>query len=350
MAHYRAGRARIGAPTLSDIPAVLVAFGLDPASVKTVSPMVSGGGVVTGARLRWDGREWALKGYSADAALERLATAQTLEVQLASAGFPVAPLRAAPGGESIVEVGDASYSLHEWVGGQHVSIEDRDEVTDAHPHLVGHLGGLIATLHAISRHVPHEGPPTDPDRLLAAPRATMRQIRRSRRRWLSAWQRLRLKPGKSDFDRWVLEILPEVAHRSDGLAETSVASRVPPSEVGLIHNDVTWENLVLDEQFRVRALIDFDNVTRAPWALEVGAAAAVVAGAAPDKVEEFVSAYEEGAGRGLDRDLVRVGMEVKCLRSITTSIVAHLGGHADPRRLAPWCRDLHATLRTLEQA
>ena len=148
----------------------------------------------------------------------------------------------------------------------------------------------------------------------------------------------------------MLQVLPGVARRADDLAETTIAHRVRPSELGLIHNDLTWENLILDEEFRVRAVIDFDNVTRAPWVLEVGAAAVVLAGTDPHKVEAFVTAYEEASGRGLDRDLVRLGMEVKCLRSITTSFVAHLGGHADPGLLAPWCRDLHASLRALGQA
>ena len=349
MALSRAGRTPAGTPAPSDIRDVLAAFGLDLASTEVTSPLVSGGGVVTGARLRSDGREWALKEYSTSSALERLAMAHTLEARLAAAGFPVAALHTGPAGETIVGVGAASYSMHEWVDGQHLSIVDRDVLTEARPHLVRELGGLIATLHAISSQIPFDGPPTDPDRLLTGSRAALRQIRWSRRRWLSRWQRLRLKSGKSDFDRWVLDVLPEVARRADDLATTSIASRVEPSEVGLIHNDINWENLVLDKEFRVEAVIDFDNVTRAPWVLEVGAAAVVLAGAAPHKVEEFVSAYEDVAGRRLDRDLVRLGMKMKCVRSITTSIVAHLDGRADPRRLAPWCRDLQASLRALDQ-
>lgn len=335
---------------MSVAPAVLAAFGLDPASVVTVSPLISGGGIVTGALLRSDAQKWALKGYTTGAARERLAMAHALEARLAAAGFPVAALHAAPGGDTIVRVGPAWYALHDWVDGRHLSVLDRDGVTEAGPRLVGQLGSLIATLHTTSSRIPFDGVPEDPDRLLRAPRATLRHVRWSRRRWLSGWQRLRLKPGKSAFDWWVLDILPEIAQRADAFAETSIAARVHPWEIGLIHNDVNWENLVLDEQLGVRAVIDFDNVVRAPWVLEVGAAAVVLVGSAPDKVEEFVSAYEDVVGHDLDRDLVRLGMELKCVRSLATSIAAHLDGRVDPGRIAPWCHDLHDSLRALDRA
>lgn len=349
MAFTRAGRHRVWTTTDADVAAVLAAFGFEPASVETISPLLSGAGAVTGFRLRSDGQEWALKGYPTGAAVDGLTTAHRLECQLAKADFPLAALHAAPGGETVVRWGPASYVVHEWVDGRHLSVVDRDALIGARPHVVGHLGGLVGTLHSISSQIPFDGPPADPDRLLEAPRGTLRQLRWPHSRVLPGWQRLRRKPAACEFDRWVLDVLPEVAQRAHHLAGASIASRLDPSEVGLIHNDINWENLVLDEQFRVRAVIDFDNVTRAPWVLEVGAAAVVLAGAAPDRVEEFVAAYEDAAAWRLDRDLVRLGMELKCVRSISTSIVAHLRGHADPRRLEPWCRDLHATLRTLDQ-
>lgn len=341
----RAGRLRARTPAESANPAVLEAFRLDPSSVELVRPLVSGSGRTRGFRVQVDGRDWALKRYTTRAAVERLAISHPLELRLAEAGFPVAPLRVAGAGETVVRDGPVWYSLHRWVAGQQVSIADRDAVIGARPHLVGELAAMIATLHMVSGQTPDEGEDPDLDRLLRMPHANVRRIRRPRRGVLSKWQMLRVKPRKSDFDRWILRVLPEVATRAEALTEVSISHRVDRSEIGLIHNDVNWENLILDEGCHVRALLDFDNVVRAPWVLEVGACAVVLAGAAPHKVDLFVSGYEATSGVALDRDLVRLGMELKCVRSIITSVLAYLDGGTDTRLLAPWCHHLHESLR-----
>ncbi|NYF99024.1 Ser/Thr protein kinase RdoA (MazF antagonist) [Janibacter cremeus] len=261
----------------------------------------------------------------------------------------MAPLCIAGSGETVVRNGPAWYSLHRWVEGQQVSIGGRDALIRARPHLVRELAVMIATLHMVGSQDLDEGGEGDPDRLLRVPRANVRRIHGSRRRLVSRWQVLRLKPRKSDFDRWALRVLPEVAARAETLAKNSIAHRVPRSETGLIHNDVNWENLILDEGFHVRALLDFDNVVRAPWALEVGAGAVVLVGADPHTVDQFVSGYEATTGAAFDRDLVRLGMELKCVRSIITSVLAYLDGGTDTRLLAPWCHHLHESLQLVQQ-
>lgn len=340
-----AGRRVVRTPE-SAPPGVLEAFRLDPSSVELVMPLISGSGLARGFRIRADGQDWALKRYTSRVAVKRLETSHQLELRLAGFGFPVAPLHVADTGETVVRAGPVWYSLHRWVDGQHVSIADRDAVIGAHPHLMGELAAMIAALHMFSGQVPEDGEDPDVDRLLRVPHAN---ARRNRRRLLSRWQVLRMKPRKSDFDRWILRVFPEVASRAEELAAESISHRVDRSQVGLIHNDVNWENLILDEELHVRALLDFDNAVRAPWVLEVGACAVVLVGTDPRQIEEFVSGYEATADTTFDRDLIRLGMELKCVRSIVTSVLSHLDGGTATDRIAPWCHHLHESFRLVRQ-
>lgn len=326
---------------------VLVHFGIATTSLESISPLVSGSGRHHGFRVRADGISWALKRHSSPAALERLARSQSLELRLADAGFPVAPMWRSTAGETSVREGTDRYSLHEWVEGRQVSVVRRDAVIEKNPGFVGEMARLVAELHLISSEHPDTAALADPDRILRAPRTNLRQIRRPGRRLLPAWQLLRAKPGKSDFDRWIVRTLPGVGTRAEALARRSIAARVGPSDVGLIHNDLNWENLVFDDEFRVRALLDFDNAASAPWVLEVGAGAVVLVGPDPSRVEEFVTAYEETRGESLDREQVDLAMELKCVRSIMTSVVSYLEGQVDGHLLEPWCVDLHASLQRL---
>ena len=327
---------------------VLARFGLAPALIESISPLVSGAGRHPGYRVRADRRDWVLKRHTSAPAIARLTVSHPLELRLREAGFPSAPLGRTDTGQTLVREGPAKYSLHGWVDGHQVSIAGRDELIARHPNVVGELASMIGTLHQLSRTPGDDAggqSAVDTDRLLKAPHLGVRALRRSPAFW--RWRALRLKRGMSDFDRWVIDVLPEVVAHADLLASRSVAHRLDRSDTGLIHNDINWENLVFDERFRVRALLDFDNATRAPWALEVGSAAVVLVGAEPDRVEEFVSTYESASQIRVDRDVVRLAMEMKCVQSILNSMTVYIRGNADIALRAPWCYHLHESLKTL---
>lgn len=329
------------------LPDVLAHFGISLGSWEVLGPLVAGTGRHRGFRVRAEGREWAVKSHTSAATVEGLAATHALELRLTDNGFPVAPLRRTQYGETLVREGSTWYSLHGWVEGQQISIADRDATIGDHPDLVGDLARLIAALHQTSGTLAGDTDAVDPDLLLELPRDLLREIRRPRRRLLSRWQALRLKPGKTEFDRWILHVVPELAERAARLSRQSVTPGVGGSDIVLIHNDVNWENLIFDERFRVRALLDFDNAVPAPRALEVGACAVVLVGADPARVESFVSAYEAAFGAPLDRELVRLAMELKCVRSVLASVMTHLGHGTDSARLRTWSHHLYESLGAL---
>lgn len=330
-----------------EVHRVLARFGLPLASLESITPVVSGAGRHAGFRVRGDRRAWVLKGHTSARSIERLALSHPLELRLSEVGFPVAPLCRSLSGATLVEDGAAQYSLHGWVDGRQIAIRERDELLARRPDVASELAVMVGRLHQVSGQQEVGASDRrwgDADRLLTLPRLSVREIRRPGRRLFRRWHALRLNPTKSAFERWILRVLPEMASRAEWLAEQSIARGVGRADMGLIHDDLNWENLVFDEAFRMRALLDFDNATVAPWVLEVGSAAVVLVGSDPRAVEEFVSAYEEAARMPMERDLVRVAMELKCVRSILTSIIAHLDGNGDKSRRAMWCHHLYESL------
>lgn len=347
------------APVWKDMPPepavlrVLEVFGLS--SVESVGRLTVGSGPERSLRVRAGGGDWVLKRYSGAVDLSRLLRAHRWEEHLAQAGFPVAPLRRSSSGESLVTEGGASYAVHGWVRGRQVSIVDRDALLERRPGLAGDLGAMVGTLHRISSEREEgagAGADGGPDQLLRAPRHGVRALRRPRPRppWVSRWHALRRQRDKTDFDRWIIQVLPGVATQARRLARRSLAARPGPPDIGLIHHDLNWENLVLDEGLRPCALLDFDNSTRAPWMIEVGSAAVVLAGTDRVLVERFLTGYQSRSPVTIDRGLVRQAMELKCVQSILNSVLLYLDGDTDTTLREPWCRQLHAALVDLAGA
>lgn len=339
---------------------VLRDFGIPGPSVEAVSPLVSVGTRERSVRVQATDGEWVLKRHPPDG-LKRLQEAHGLELALQRDGFPVAPLRRAEHGGTLVRTDTAVWSMHAWVSGRHLSIAERDTASALAPKLPAHLGAMVGALHRVSGGQDKVEPANiarsseagdvdvdDPDRLLRAPLHAVRRLRRPRIRppGLPPVQALRLRTEKTDFDRWILRTLPEVVQHARRLSRHSF-SGVGPQDVGLIHHDLNWENIVLDEDLRLRALLDFDNATRAPWMIEVGSAAVVLAGTDPVRLERFLSAYQAESGIEVEARLVRVAMELKCVQSILNSLVIYLAGDTDITLREPWCRHLLASLREL---
>lgn len=343
-----------GTGSHGDVLRILDRFGLAASSVESVTELLVGTGSQN-LRVRATDGDWVLKRYGAGVDLGRLRRAHRWEHRLEEAGFPVAPLRRTASGSTVVAHGDEHYVMHAWVDGQHLTIADRDDLLERQPELATDLGSMLGTLHRISREGEPdvlEEPAGDPDHLLQAPRHTLRSLRRPRLRppFVSRWQALRLRRRKSAFDRWILQVVPDVAAHARGLARRSIATAVGPTDIGLVHHDLNWENLVLDESLRPRALLDFDNSTLAPWVLEVGAAAVVLAGTRPEDLDRFLAGYRQASPVPVDLGLVRVAMELKCVQSILNSVVIYLDGDTDLTLRGPWCRHLYASLTALVES
>lgn len=331
---------------------VLQEFGFAGSAVESLEQMV-GPGKGASVRVRAGGKDWVLKRHPPSGSA-RLGLAHRLEGHLAEHGFPVARIRTTPADETIVHDGVGFYTLHEWVHGRQVTIADRDEVLAAHPGLLTELADTVATLHDLGAQLasPDAGTvtPADPNALLGAPADAVRRLRRPTRRLVSTWQALRLRSGKNAFDTWILDALPDVVAAARQLAATRDVAWGGPSQITILHNDINWENLIFDPDLHLAALLDFDNLTWGPRVLEVGSAAVVLAGTAPPRVEEFVTAYEDRTGMALDRAAVRTAMTLKCTRSILYSVTTYLRGAVrEPDRQEVWCAYLLDSLRQLRE-
>lgn len=329
---------------------VLNEFGLSESLFEWMRPL-SRGTKGASARVRANGSDWVLKSHTPTQANSRIVVAHHLELLLAEAAFPVAPLQRTTTGCTLVGDDSAQYSLHGWVHGQHATISARDRVIARRPGFVREIATALATMHKVALSL-EPSTPTFPiatveDRL-EGPARTLRKLQKPRALGLSPWHRLHLKPRKTAFDRWIIVSFPRIAQEADAVAQSSLDRTFQGSQIIIVHNDINWENLVFDEQFRLRALLDFDNVTWAPREVEVGAAAVVLAGAEPRRVDEFVTAYQEAAGVSIDQEALALGMRLKCTQSLTHSIARYLTDRTvDTVLLEPWCRSLYAAQQAL---
>lgn len=299
-------------------------------------------------RIRVGQQDWILKCHRVGAA-KSLGFSQQFEVLLAAAGFPVARLRTSRDGQTLVQHREMLFTLHDWVPGQQITIDQRDSALEQHPSLTSELGDALGKLHRLGEPLLTSAlTSADAYWLLAGPRRTVTSIRRGRPPQIFKGARLRVRPRKSEFDQWILDSLPRLYRTASQLADRAVAAQLAPNDIIVAHNDLNWENLIFDPTFRLAALLDFDNTTTLPRALDVGAAAAVLIGSATGRIDQFLASYTSASGCHVDRDLVLLGMRWKCVRSMLWSIDSYLSGRvADSRLVENWCHHLNECLEAI---
>jgi Ser/Thr protein kinase RdoA (MazF antagonist) len=336
-----------GEPAIADsaLRDALVAFGFDRSSIHAINP-ISRRIKNVNFRVRAAGNDWVLKRYrsATEASLE---FTHHIETRLEDSGYPVAQLRRTPSGETIVRSGCYSYTLHAWVSGNQITAATRDEYMLEHPALLDELAASIGRLHRTTRTFDVEAtwpPPLEVSEILQQPQRILSLVHSGASGRVKQ-ARLYLRPRKSGFDRWIAKTMPELRIQAEQLANTSPLPIVEPDDVIVVHNDINWENLILDESGRLRALLDFDNATVAPRAFEIGAAAVVLAGPDCGRVDAFVEACIEASGLEADRAHVKLGMHLKCVRSISWSINAYLSGQVgNAEFVASWCSHLYDSM------
>lgn len=297
-------------------------------------------------RVRAGEQDWVLKCHT-PAAAKRLEFPHELELSLAASGYPVAQLQRSRFGDTLVERDGVFFTLHTWVDGRQVAISGRDQAIAERPALTRELGEALGTLHRLGEPWVSQAPerPTT-EWLLAGPSRTVTSIRRGRPPHLFKALRLRLRADKSEFDRWILERLPGLYRHAGALAESTIPHRA--DDLVVAHNDLNWENLIFAPSLQLLAVLDFDNATVLPRVLDLGAAAAVLAGGSTIRLDEFLTGYAKGCGEPVDRELAELGMRWKCVRSMLWSIDAYLSGRvADPALVATWCRHLDECLQAV---
>ncbi|BAK37896.1 hypothetical protein MLP_48820 [Microlunatus phosphovorus NM-1] len=299
-------------------------------------------------RIRLGQQDWILKCHR-PGSVKNLGFSQGLEELLVNAGFPVAKLQISQNGQALVQHGEMFFTLHDWVPGQQITIDQRDKTLERHPDLTQELGAALGRLHRLGEPLlTSASAPIDGRWLLTGPRRTVTSIRRGRPPQVFKAARLRVRPRKSEFDQWILSELPRLYRVANRLADETSVALLDSDDVVVAHNDLNWENLIFGPTFRLRALLDFDNATPLPRALDVGAAVAVLVGSATARIDQFLASYASESGHHVDRDLVTLGMRWKCARSMLWSIDSYLSGRiADSRMVANWCRHLDDCLKAI---
>ena len=298
-------------------------------------------------RVQDRGAGWVLKAHPAGAGV-RLRRTHPFEQSLAAAGVPVAPLQTTTGHGTFVESEGGVFTLHGWVRGRQIGVAGREVAFLERPTLAGELGAVVGLIHRTGAPlVDREAQPPDIPHLLGAPMRTVASISHGPPHRFLKVARVRARRPTSGFDRWVLEHLTMLRREARSLAGPQPAQVVPGTDVVLAHNDLNWENLILDDDWSLAAVLDFDNAAPLPRALDVGAAAAVLIGSDGPRFEQFLDSYQRSAGTQVDRAAVLLGMRWKCLRSMLWSVDAYLSGRVqDPELVLAWCSALDATRRS----
>lgn len=330
----------------ADASRALSQYGFDPVDVDQFERMPVGVKNLN-FRVRACGEDWVLKCHPGARAAQSLARTQRFEQALAHDGLPVARLHRTPSGDTVVTQPSGSFTLHSWVEGRHIPIDRRDDTFSGSPQLASRLGELVGHLHRVGTDLAGTDR-IDVARLLAGPRRSVSSIRRGPPHRFQKMARLRLRRSPSDLDRWILQRWPWLRREARQLGSADLAPRFDATDVVLAHNDLNWENLLLGPDLDIVAVLDFDNATPMPRALDLGAAAAVLIGPHEDRLTDFLEAYAETTGHVPNRDLVRIGMRWKCVRSMLWSIDSRVSGRvADERMVATWCRALESCVVSL---
>lgn len=298
------------------------------------------------ARFRIGSRQWVIKRYDANALPANLALSHQLQLKLASANFPIAPLEVTKTGDSLIKSGSHAYSVHQWVQGiHHNPIETGCKISSKQ---IEQIAVMLGRFHAlVTQQCEHH---LEPDfsrarQLFASPLASANALFITNRLGISPYSLMKWKPKKSSLDRWILATLPKFKHLSKQLANIAPDDFPSLQDIILTHNDINWLNLIFDEQDQLLAIIDFDNLQLAPRQAEIGFAALVVTGSDRTRLMAFLEHYQAASGLTTDLAAIRLCMLVRCARSFLWSIQAYRGNMIeDIKMLEAWMRYLSAQL------
>lgn len=276
------------------------------------------------ARFLIDGREWVIKRYDANNAPRNLRLSHEVQSILHDHGTPVAKLEISKSGDSLITKGPFIYSIHQWMHGTHYNfIETGKPATDELiKEVASHLGNLHLT---VAKSHPQQ---TDYNydyarNFFRSAANTADELTKPNRFGIPNDLRFKWHPNKSKLDRWIMATLPKFQTLAHDLVCFQLDHLRSLQEVILTHNDINWLNLIFDQNNKLVAIIDFDNIQPAPRQTEIGAAALVIAGSSKEKIAIFMNQYQLSSGLSVDTSAVYLSMLARCARSFLWSVQAY---------------------------
>ncbi len=244
------------------------------------------------ARLIINNQEKTIKKLLPSTQFKCQQQAMALQQCLFQNSFPCPEFLSTEEGSIFVTFQGSHFTLQTWLQGEHIAPEIRSDIPLP---LAEKLGAMVGQLHGHLSKLPAENYPD-------LPSVSFVQQQNNLNAWTqivfngrplrpSAYLKLKIRPGKNDFDRFVLSVLsqwrPVVSYLNTWLSEQNQNF----SELSLVHGDLNWENILLNND--QLALIDFDNLQRQPLACEIAAALAIFCPFSSEAQRHFLDEYQK---------------------------------------------------------
>ncbi|MCP4292792.1 MAG: phosphotransferase [bacterium] len=244
------------------------------------------------ARLIINNQAYALKKLLPSTQFKCQQQAMALQQYLFQNSFPCPEFLSTEEGSIFVTFQGSHFTLQTWLQGEHIAPELRSDIPLP---LAEKLGAMVGQLHGHLSKLPAENYPDLPSVSFVQQQNNLNAwtqiVFKGRPLRPSTYLKLKIRPGKNDFDRFVLSVLsqwrPVVSYLNTWLSEQNQNF----SELSLVHGDLNWENILLNND--QLALIDFDNLQRQPLACEIASALAIFCPFSSEAQRHFLDEYQK---------------------------------------------------------
>lgn len=244
-------------------------------------------------RLTINNRDYIFKRLPRNTNFSRQQYAAQIQIILYQAGFDCPALLENDQGEGLTLHEGRLHSVQTWEEGSHLASDTRQHI---HPKLGGQLGSLLGRMHLILAEADLPEGPEDSrlsaDQLFNSTSAAVEMLFRGSLLRPSFYWKLRIRSGKTPFDKKVIKALGLARKIAQHLADWHDQNPEKTGEMTPGHGDINWENILLGTD-HAPILLDFDNVRWQPRYSEVASALAILC---PDKGpgrDAFLAAYTE---------------------------------------------------------
>ena len=299
------------------------------------------------AQLKAAGQIYVLKKMTVGRTVDRHRYGAQIQNILANDGFPCPRVLCTRDGREISSFDGDLWSVQTWADGRYCSVEMRDGPEALQ--LRTEIGTALGQLHANCREALRLGnlPPAPEEARLSISRKISRIESEYRNlfggslRKISTSTRLRFKLRRSSAEKEALVLMPVLKEGCRQLLNWDFSQHSSLEVLGPCHGDINWENLFFQD-FKLAAVLDFDNAMEMNQTFDAAAAAAVICADNTEHLEAFLIAYEQAGGAPVEREIFPDLMLLKYVRSLLFQMGLLLSGGTGNHELAKSWREFLA--------